>query len=34
MALELTKVNKDDLELIMTWRMKPEVTKYMYTDQY
>lgn len=32
MALELTKVNKDDLELIMTWRMKPEVTRYMYTD--
>ncbi|WP_346890176.1 UDP-4-amino-4,6-dideoxy-N-acetyl-beta-L-altrosamine N-acetyltransferase [Clostridium sp. UBA1056] len=32
MALELIKVNKDDLELIMTWRMKPEVTRYMYTD--
>ncbi|WP_346887105.1 UDP-4-amino-4,6-dideoxy-N-acetyl-beta-L-altrosamine N-acetyltransferase [Clostridium sp. UBA1056] len=32
MALELSKVNKADLELIMTWRMKPEVTRYMYTD--
>jgi len=32
MALELNKVNKADLELIMTWRMKPEVTRYMYTD--
>lgn len=32
MALELVKINKDDLELIMTWRMKPEVTRYMYTE--
>ncbi|MDI3477373.1 MAG: diamine N-acetyltransferase [Thermoanaerobacterium sp.] len=32
MGLELKKINQDDLELIMNWRMKPEVTKYMYTD--
>ncbi|MDR5659782.1 UDP-4-amino-4,6-dideoxy-N-acetyl-beta-L-altrosamine N-acetyltransferase [Serpentinicella sp. ANB-PHB4] len=32
MALKLTKVTEDDLELIMNWRMKPSVTKYMYTD--
>lgn len=32
MALELIKVTVDDLESIMNWRMKPEVTKYMYTD--
>ncbi|MDU5079762.1 UDP-4-amino-4,6-dideoxy-N-acetyl-beta-L-altrosamine N-acetyltransferase [uncultured Tissierella sp.] len=32
MSLELVKIAKDDLEQIMHWRMKPEVTKYMYTD--
>lgn len=32
MSLKLTKLTIEDLELIMNWRMKPEVTKYMYTD--
>lgn len=32
MSLELLKVTAEDLEQIMNWRMKPEVTKYMYTD--
>lgn len=30
--IRLRKINENDLELIMQWRMKPEVTKYMYTD--
>jgi UDP-4-amino-4,6-dideoxy-N-acetyl-beta-L-altrosamine N-acetyltransferase len=30
--LRLTRIKKEDLELIMRWRMSPEVTKYMYTD--
>lgn len=32
MALKLIKIQKCDLQLIQQWRMKPEVTKYMYTD--
>lgn len=32
MALVLRKVKEEDLQMIMEWRMKPEVTKYMYTD--
>lgn len=32
MLLKLTKISIEDLELIMNWRMKPEITKYMYTD--
>lgn len=28
----LRKIRKDDLELIMNWRMLPEITKYMNTD--
>lgn len=32
MSLKLLKVREDDLELIMNWRMKPEVTRFMYTD--
>lgn len=31
-ALKLRKINKSDLEMIMNWRMLPEVTKYMYSD--
>ena len=30
--LELRKISKSDLGMIMEWRMNPEVTKYMYTD--
>jgi len=30
--LKLRKVRESDLEKIMNWRMKPDVTKYMYTD--
>lgn len=32
MSLELRKIKQDDLEMIMKWRMNPDVTKYMYTD--
>ncbi|ABW20043.1 UDP-4-amino-4,6-dideoxy-N-acetyl-beta-L-altrosamine N-acetyltransferase [Alkaliphilus oremlandii] len=32
MTLELIKVTRDDLELIMNWRIKLEVSQYMYTD--
>lgn len=32
MSLELRKIKRDDLEMIMNWRMDPDVTKYMYTD--
>lgn len=32
MALILRKIIEDDLNMIMNWRMMPEVTKYMYTD--
>jgi hypothetical protein len=32
MSLELRKIKQDDLEMIMKWRMDPDVTKYMYTD--
>lgn len=28
----LRPVHEDDLEMIMNWRMLPEITKYMYTD--
>lgn len=28
----LRKITEDDLEMIMNWRMSPEVTKYMNTD--
>lgn len=30
--LKLRNIKDNDLEMIMNWRMKPEVTKYMYTD--
>ena len=30
--LKLRKINESDLNLIMEWRMKPEVTRFMYTD--
>ena len=26
------KIKEEDLEMIMNWRMSPEVTKYMTTD--
>lgn len=26
------KINENDLETIMGWRMQPDITKYMYTD--
>lgn len=32
MSIVLRKIKESDLEMIMNWRMKPEVTKYMYTD--
>jgi len=32
MNLKLRRINDNDLEVIMKWRMMPEVTKYMYTD--
>ncbi|RKX41786.1 MAG: UDP-4-amino-4,6-dideoxy-N-acetyl-beta-L-altrosamine N-acetyltransferase, partial [Thermotogae bacterium] len=32
MKLSLKRITENDLELIMNWRMLPEVTKYMYTD--
>ena len=32
MKIKLRKVHEEDLEKIMVWRMKPSVTKYMYTD--
>ncbi len=32
MGLVLRKISENDLEMIMKWRMMPEVTKYMYTD--
>jgi len=31
-AAILRKIFESDLEMIMNWRMSPEVTKYMYTD--
>lgn len=30
--LEFKLITKSDLELVREWRMKPEVTKYLYTD--
>jgi UDP-4-amino-4,6-dideoxy-N-acetyl-beta-L-altrosamine N-acetyltransferase len=30
--LKLRRVKREDIELIMNWRMLPEVTKYMFTD--
>lgn len=30
--VSLRKINEKDLEMIMNWRMSPEVSKYMYTD--
>jgi len=32
MSLKLRKIKNEDLELIMKWRMSPQVTSYMYTD--
>ena len=32
MKLEFCKICDCDLEMMRLWRMKPEVTKYMYTD--
>lgn len=30
--IKLRKIREQDLKLIMGWRMRPEVTSYMYTD--
>lgn len=32
MEIKLRNIKESDLENIMNWRMKPNVTKYMYTD--
>ncbi|PTV93027.1 hypothetical protein C8C76_1568 [Halanaerobium saccharolyticum] len=32
MKIKLRKIKEDDLEMIMNWRMDPNITKYMYTD--
>ncbi|UNL84776.1 UDP-4-amino-4,6-dideoxy-N-acetyl-beta-L-altrosamine N-acetyltransferase [Priestia koreensis] len=32
MVVKLRKIQEEDLEMIMDWRMSPEVTRYMYTD--
>lgn len=32
MSCTLRKVRADDLERVMQWRMRPEITRYMYTD--
>lgn len=32
LSVVLRTVVEEDLEMIMNWRMSPEVTKYMYTD--
>jgi UDP-4-amino-4,6-dideoxy-N-acetyl-beta-L-altrosamine N-acetyltransferase len=32
MTVKLRQVQEEDLEMIMNWRMLPEVTKYMYTN--
>lgn len=32
MNIYLRKMNHNDLEKVMNWRMKPEVTQFMYTD--
>lgn len=32
MKIKLRKIKESDLENIMNWRMKPSVTKFMYTD--
>jgi UDP-4-amino-4,6-dideoxy-N-acetyl-beta-L-altrosamine N-acetyltransferase len=31
-SIELRAVEEKDLEMIMNWRMRPEITKFMYTD--
>lgn len=32
MACRLRNVREEDLEMVRTWRMLPEITRYMYTD--
>lgn len=32
MDILLRKIQKADLELLMNWRMRPDITKYMFTD--
>ena len=32
MSVALRKINEEDLEQIMRWRMDPEITRYMNTD--
>jgi len=31
-SIKLRKINANDLEMIMKWRMSPDVTKYMYSE--
>lgn len=32
MKVELKKLQENDLEIVMDWRMRPYITKYMNTD--
>lgn len=32
MNVVLRRMRADDMEMVRNWRMKPEITKYMYTD--
>lgn len=32
MEVVLRKMRVDDMEMVRNWRMRPEITKYMYTD--
>ncbi|MEI2428173.1 UDP-4-amino-4,6-dideoxy-N-acetyl-beta-L-altrosamine N-acetyltransferase [Priestia megaterium] len=32
MTVKLRRIQEKDLQMILNWRMSPEVTKYMYTD--
>ena len=32
MNIALRKIQEKDLELLMNWRMRPDITKYMFTD--
>ena len=32
MGINLRTIRDDDLEMIMNWRMRPDITKYMNTN--
>ena len=32
MSIHLREIREEDLELIMQWRMDPDITRYMNTD--